>query len=145
MNNNKNELVEPDLGECFFAEEWLIKYLTQDEIKELNLLSRETFKIVHVTFSEALWYRFKYFHRKLTDEEINRWTEVNQRVIKVIIKENKENKENKDYINSPLEFAEWININGIRDGEHEWIYKVDNYKKKFSTKEMYEFFIKNNI
>lgn len=37
-----------------------------------------------------------------------------------------------------LYFAEWIDIHGIRDGQHEWKYKGDNYKKKFSTQEMFD-------
>tara|TARA_R110000823_G_scaffold204098_3_gene335151 strand:- start:1090 stop:1323 length:234 start_codon:yes stop_codon:yes gene_type:complete len=36
-----------------------------------------------------------------------------------------------------LDFAEWIDIYGIRDGEHEWKYKGDNYIKKHSTQEMF--------
>ena len=37
-----------------------------------------------------------------------------------------------------LDFAEWIDIYGIRDGEHEWKYKGDNYTKKHSTKQMFD-------
>ena len=37
-----------------------------------------------------------------------------------------------------LDFAEWIDIYGIRDGEHEWKYKSDNYTKKHSTQEMFD-------
>ena len=37
-----------------------------------------------------------------------------------------------------LDFAEWIDIYGIRDGKHEWKYKGDNYTKKHSTQEMFD-------
>ena len=37
-----------------------------------------------------------------------------------------------------LDFAEWIDIYGVRDGEHEWKYKGDNYTKKHSTKQMFD-------
>jgi hypothetical protein len=37
-----------------------------------------------------------------------------------------------------LDFAEWIDINGIRDGRHEWKYKGDNYSKKHTTQEMFD-------
>jgi len=37
-----------------------------------------------------------------------------------------------------LDFAEWLDIYGIRDGEHEWKYKNDNYTKKYSTKQMFD-------
>lgn len=37
-----------------------------------------------------------------------------------------------------LDFAEWINIHGIRYGEHEWKYKGDNYTKEHSTQEMFD-------
>ncbi len=37
-----------------------------------------------------------------------------------------------------LGFAEWINIYGIRDGEHEWKYKGDNFTKKHSSKQMFD-------
>lgn len=40
-------------------------------------------------------------------------------------------------INSPLEFAEWIDINCIRAGEHEWTYRGDNYTKKHTTEEIF--------
>ena len=36
-----------------------------------------------------------------------------------------------------LDFAEWIDIYSIRDGEHECKYKGDNYTKKHSTQEMF--------
>lgn len=35
-----------------------------------------------------------------------------------------------------LDFAEWIDIYGIRNGEHEWTYKGDNYTKTYSTRQM---------
>ena len=37
-----------------------------------------------------------------------------------------------------LDFAEWININGIRNDEHVWTYKGDNFTKKRSTQEMFD-------
>lgn len=43
--------------------------------------------------------------------------------------------------NLAIEFAEWIDINGIRDNEHNWKYKFDNYVKKFTSIEMFEKFI----
>ena len=43
--------------------------------------------------------------------------------------------------NLAVEFAEWIDINGIRNNEHKWKYKFDNYVKKFTSKEMFEKFI----
>jgi hypothetical protein len=43
-----------------------------------------------------------------------------------------------DGVRLSLDFAEWINIYGIRDGEHEWKYKGDNFTKRHSTQEMYD-------
>ena len=43
-----------------------------------------------------------------------------------------------DVTQEMLDFTEWIDINGIRDGQHEWKYKADNYKKRFSTQEMFD-------
>jgi hypothetical protein len=37
-----------------------------------------------------------------------------------------------------LDFAEWIDINGIRYGKHEWKYKGDNFSKKWTTKQMFD-------
>jgi len=39
-----------------------------------------------------------------------------------------------------LDFAEWININGIRWGKCEWKYKGDKYSKKHLTSKMYVFY-----
>lgn len=39
-----------------------------------------------------------------------------------------------------LEFAEWIDINCIRDGNIKWKYKGDNFKKSYTTKEIFGFF-----
>ena len=36
-----------------------------------------------------------------------------------------------------IHFAEWLDIVGIRDGRFEWKYKADNYKQKYTTKEMF--------
>jgi hypothetical protein len=40
-----------------------------------------------------------------------------------------------------LLFAEWIDLNGIRNNEHEWKYKGDNYVCRYSTEEMYQLFL----
>ena len=37
-----------------------------------------------------------------------------------------------------LDFAEWIDIQGIRSDMHQWKYKGDNYSKKHSTQEMFD-------
>jgi len=39
-------------------------------------------------------------------------------------------------------FAEWLNIEAYRDGEHEWKYRGDNYARKHSTQEMLDIFTK---
>ena len=36
-----------------------------------------------------------------------------------------------------LAFAEWIDINCVRNGEHKWTYRGDNYRKNYSTEDMY--------
>lgn len=41
-------------------------------------------------------------------------------------------------IESHLKFAEWLDINGVRNDRHEWKYKGDNYTKKYTTKEMFD-------
>lgn len=51
---------------------------------------------------------------------------------------------NKIDIFTVLGFAEWLNINGIRCGESEWKYRYDNYKKVYSTSQMYKFYKENN-
>ena len=48
-------------------------------------------------------------------------------------------------LNEILAFGEWIDINGIRSNEHEWTWKGDNWRKKYSTDEMYNFFKTENI
>jgi hypothetical protein len=42
--------------------------------------------------------------------------------------------------NDTFLFAEWINLNGIRNNEHEWKFKGDNWTGRYSTEEMYNFF-----
>lgn len=37
-----------------------------------------------------------------------------------------------------LDFAEWIDINGIRNDRHEWKYKGDNYSKRWTTQQMFD-------
>lgn len=37
-----------------------------------------------------------------------------------------------------LDFAEWIDINGIRAGKHEWRYKGDKYTENWTTREMFD-------
>lgn len=39
-------------------------------------------------------------------------------------------------------FSEWMDIVAIRDGQHEWKYKGDNYAKKYTTKELYQLYLK---
>ena len=36
-----------------------------------------------------------------------------------------------------LDFAEWMNIEAIRTDEHEWKYRGDNYKKRYSTEALF--------
>lgn len=43
--------------------------------------------------------------------------------------------------NLAIEFAEWIDINGVRSDEHVWRYRFDNYVKKFTSSEMFEKFV----
>ena len=39
-----------------------------------------------------------------------------------------------------LTFAEWVDINCVRSGHHEWTYREDNYKVKRTTEEMYQIY-----
>ena len=39
-----------------------------------------------------------------------------------------------------LAFAEWIDINCVRNGEHKWTYRGDNYRKNYSTEDMYRIY-----
>lgn len=43
-----------------------------------------------------------------------------------------------DLIPSILDFAEWLDIYGIRADRHEWTWKGDNYTKRWTTREMFE-------
>jgi hypothetical protein len=36
-----------------------------------------------------------------------------------------------------LAFAEWVDIFCVRNNEHEWKYRGDNYTKKYTTEQMY--------
>jgi murein L,D-transpeptidase YcbB/YkuD len=40
-------------------------------------------------------------------------------------------------IKPSMEFAEWLDIEGIRADRHAWKYKGDNYEKKHTTEEMF--------
>lgn len=40
-----------------------------------------------------------------------------------------------------MQFAEWMDINCIRAGEHEWTYKAENWESKRTTAEMLDIFI----
>ncbi len=42
-----------------------------------------------------------------------------------------------EIIKSHLSFVEWVDINCIRNGEHEWKYRGDNFKGRYNTKEMF--------
>ena len=39
--------------------------------------------------------------------------------------------------NKSLLFAEWLDIEGIRNDKHEWKWCGDNWKGRYTTKEMY--------
>jgi len=39
-----------------------------------------------------------------------------------------------------LAFAEWIDINCVRNGEHKWTYRGDNFRKNHSTEDMYQIY-----
>lgn len=39
-------------------------------------------------------------------------------------------------------FSEWMDIDCIRDGEHEWRYRGDNFSKQRTTKQLYAIFKK---
>ena len=41
-----------------------------------------------------------------------------------------------------LFFAEWIDINGVRQNKCKWKFKGDSYDKTYTTHEMYKFFDK---
>lgn len=43
-----------------------------------------------------------------------------------------------------IAFGEWVDINAIRNGEHEWKYSGDNYTKKYTTEQLYEIFNQQN-
>jgi hypothetical protein len=43
-----------------------------------------------------------------------------------------------------LKFAKWMDYNAIRAGEDTWTYRDDFYKKKRTTKELFDIFIKYN-
>lgn len=36
-----------------------------------------------------------------------------------------------------LAFAEWIDINCVRNGEHKWVYRGDNFNKSYDTQQLY--------
>lgn len=42
--------------------------------------------------------------------------------------------------NDTFLFAEWIDLNGIRNNEHEWMFKGDNWTGRYTTEEMYNLF-----
>jgi hypothetical protein len=39
-------------------------------------------------------------------------------------------------------FAEWMHLNAIRNDEHLWKYRGDNWTTTLTTKEMYNLFVK---
>ena len=44
-----------------------------------------------------------------------------------------------DPIQETLEFAEWIELHGIRAGEHRWYLSADSTQKRRTTREIYEY------
>lgn len=41
-----------------------------------------------------------------------------------------------------LAFAEWMDINCVRAGEHEWVCRLDGFLKKYTTENLYNIFNK---
>jgi hypothetical protein len=41
-------------------------------------------------------------------------------------------------------FAEWLDTNCARNGNHEWRWRGDNYKKIYTTEDMYYKYIEIN-
>ena len=39
-----------------------------------------------------------------------------------------------------LEFAEWMDLNCVRNNQHEWMYRGDNFTNKFSTEKLFNVF-----
>jgi len=84
-------------------------------------------------------------HSKVTFENIlSQWKTLNK-------KQREEIQSNIDYLNEqlilhnvsgtlqddPLHFAEWMDIVCIRHNRFKWKYKADNYTKIYTTKEMF--------
>ena len=42
-----------------------------------------------------------------------------------------------------LGFAEWTDLQCIRNNEHEWKYRGDNYKTIYSTEEIFDLYLKD--
>lgn len=43
-----------------------------------------------------------------------------------------------------IEFAKFVNLNTIRNGDDEWRTRFDNYKKDMNTDQLYNLFIKES-
>ena len=39
-----------------------------------------------------------------------------------------------------LAFAEWIDINCVRNGEHKWTYRGNNFRSNYTTEELYRIY-----
>lgn len=44
-----------------------------------------------------------------------------------------------------IAFAEWVDLNAIRQGPNEWTHKGDNWRKKRTTEEIFDLFIKEYL
>lgn len=105
--------------------------LQQENEKRLNQFVEleEKYKNDHGKISELTANLRDLIHESKMVVSANK---IQQHTIKNLEQENERLKSNS------LDFAEWINIYGIRDGQHEWKYKGDNFTKKYSTKEMFD-------
>ncbi|AGO48444.1 hypothetical protein Phi10:1_gp104 [Cellulophaga phage phi10:1] len=111
-------------------DEYLFKDLARKIVSEMTLESlKELFKLDKIDPNSE---KSKYILINSADEfEVNRILQL--RDCGLILYEAK----SYNILDIALGFSEWIDINGIRDGRNEWKYKLDNYKSKFTTQEMF--------
>lgn len=77
--------------ETYENERYWFTFLTEKELNDLNKRTSPN-NCLHPTFTDCLFYRFKYLYNPLTKTEFNRWKKVSVRVEKEIAKQKNENK-----------------------------------------------------
>lgn len=45
-----------------------------------------------------------------------------------------------DVLYDALRFAEWVDTNCVRNGEHKWTYRGDNFCTNYSTENLYRIY-----